>query len=248
MHVEANPRFAGLTEAPPAAAGPRPKLEAREYTIPRFDLRPYLPDDSTVALSKVLQVADRLAQTQVGYRQHAWTAATDRANLELGIDCSRAIWYAFTRAGLPYNGTDAYLTTAAMSSPDSPMADEFDRCDDTRRLGDVLVYRDPERGDGHVVMVIDADRRIAWGSHGWDGNAGELAIAPQTGVEYQRIKHKPDWLRWDRPGMRQTACWRYRQFAADARTGRGLPGVRELEMRACDPASCRVDRALKPPS
>jgi len=37
----------------------------------------------------------------------------------------------------------------------------------------VLVYRDEKQGDGHVIMVIDPQLQIAWGSHGFDGNAKE---------------------------------------------------------------------------
>ena len=42
------------------------------------------------------------------------------------------------------------------------------------------------RGDGHVVAVVDPQRRIAWGSHGWDGTPNidkKLKLEPDTGVE-----------------------------------------------------------------
>ncbi len=173
MRVSANARFLPSEEAPGQP------IRSREYTIPSFDIRPYLPDDQTTALYKVLREADWLAHASVrdgfSYKQHPWTQPTDEQNLRLGIDCSRAIWFAFTRAGLPYNKTDSYLSTAQMVSAQSPMADGFQGCSDdpNLRLGDILVYRDDRRGDGHVVMVIDPVKRIAWGSHGWDGNAKE---------------------------------------------------------------------------
>jgi hypothetical protein len=113
----------------PGAAGGRRDRE-REYTIKRFDIRPYLPDDTGTALRTVLERADSLARSSAtdgySYRQHDWSQATDDANLGVGVDCSRAIWYAFTRSGLPYNRNDRYLTTAAMVSPDSVMADQFE--------------------------------------------------------------------------------------------------------------------------
>jgi hypothetical protein len=76
-------------------------------------------------------------------------------------------------------------------------------------------------------------KRIAWGSHGWDGNVNE-GLPADTGVEYQLIKYKKDWQRWDRPGMERRACWLYRTFTAEAR-GLGHPGVKALE-GICDPA------------
>jgi cell wall-associated NlpC family hydrolase len=133
-----------------------------------------------------------------GYKQHAWGRPTDDENLQLGIDCSRSIWFAFTRAGLPYNRDDRYLTAAMMVSDNTLMTDEFESCsvDPNLQIGDILVYRDDTRGDGHVVMVIDPEKRIGWGSHGWDGNAKVLPVEPEKGVEYQKIKFKSDWERW----------------------------------------------------
>ena len=238
--VEANSRF---LEAP---SGKR-TISKREYTIPAFDVRPYLPDDASTALYKVLQKANWLANASrtdsFGYKQHPWTAATDEENLRLGIDCSRAIWFAFTRAGVPFNSGGRYLATAEMVQANSSMAEQFDRCpvDGELKLGDVIVYRSDERGDGHVVMVIDPQKRIAWGSHGWDGSPRDspLPIEPDTGVEYQRIKYKEDWRRWDRGDMQMKACWRHRQFVEQRERGIGVPGVRALE-HACDAQECKV--------
>ena len=229
MRVEANSRF---LEAPAATTKP---INIREYTIASFDIRPYLPDDPNTALYRVLQKADWLARAAgedgFGYKQHAWDRRTDEENLQLGIDCSRSIWFAFTRAGLPYNRDDRYLTTALMVGDSTLMADRFDSCSDDPKLqlGDVLVYRDDNRGDGHVVMVIDPARRIAWGSHGWDGSPKVLPVKPDKGVEYQKIKFKSDWQRWDRKTMMRKACWRYRTFVAEAKSARGLPGLNALE-------------------
>jgi hypothetical protein len=231
IRVEANARFAQL-QGPGA-----PTL--REYTLPSFDIRPYLPDSASASLSRVLGKADELARRSVSdgipYKQHAWGRATDADNLREGIDCSRAIWFAFTRAGLPYNGGDGYLSTASMVGPASRMGEEFDSCSGDLRLGDVVVYRDAQHGTGHVVMVIDPQKRIAWGSHGWDGNVNE-GLPPDTGVEYQLIKYKKDWQRWDRPGMERSACWRYRRFASEARGPDGQPGTRALA-QVCDSAT-----------
>ena len=221
-------------------------LDKREYTIANFDIRPYLPNDGTTALARVLHVADSLAKYSqamhdgVGYKQHPWAERTDEDNLRKGIDCSRAIWFAFTHAGLPYNRYgDAYVPTMEMARSTGPMSHEFDSCQGKPiELGDILVFRDDTRGDGHTVMVIDPIKRIAWGSHGWDGNitAGKRA---DTGVEYQLIKYKPDWNRWDRDTMTQKACWRYRQIAEEAATGQGVPGLRALG-NSCDLQTCRM--------
>lgn len=229
IRVEANSRF--LQPADPA------KPQTREYTLASFDVRPYLPDATSSALYKVLVQADALARLSVRdgvpYKQHAWAKGSDAANLQEGIDCSRAIWYAFTRAGLPYNETNRYLSTAEMVGNRSAMAREFASCGESEPiLGDVLVYRDAAQQAGHVVMVIDPDKRIAWGSHGWDGNVN-AGLPADTGVEYQLIKYKPDWQRWDRPGMERTACWRYGKFAAEALRAEGQPGTRAVQF-ACD--------------
>lgn len=225
MRVEANSRFVRADVRDQS-------IQSREYTIKNFDIRPYLPDDETTALYKVLQRADWLAGASAkdgfGYKQHSWAKPTDKENLALGIDCSRAIWFSFTRAGLKYNRDNRYMHTAIMVGDDSLMADEFERCDDQLRLGDILVYRDEKKGGGHVVMVIDPEKRIAWGSHGWDGPVPNLPVEPDTGVEYQLIKYKKDWQRWDRSTMFRQACWRYGAFIKEAKTQRGLPGVKAL--------------------
>jgi len=240
MRVEANSRFL----QPRQAGG---EVLEREYTIKGFDIRPYLPDDPGTALRTVLDTADSLARASANdgysYKQHDWSQATDDANLRVGIDCSRSIWYAFTRSGLPYNRNDRYLTTSQMVSPDSVMADEFEQCpaNEEHALGDILVYRsdDPQRNDGHVVMVIDPQKRIAWGSHGWDGEGRTPGVVPDTGVEYQLIKFKPDWQRWDRADMSLKMCWRYRQFADEAENGRGTPGVAAVSA-VCSDQACRL--------
>lgn len=209
----------------------------REYTIKNFDIRPYLPNDTSSKLHRLLDKAHWLANTSIedgySYKQHAWSKSSDDENLKVGIDCSRAIWFAFTRAGLRYNKNDQYITTAQMVASNSRMADEFERCDnDSLELGDILVYRDDKKGDGHVIMVIDPNKRIAWGSHGWDGNAKKLKIEPDTGVEYQLIKYKPDWKRWDRTTMDRKACWRHRQITAESIQTRGALGGNALR-NAC---------------
>jgi hypothetical protein len=195
----------------------------------------------------VLTAADTLARKSikdgVPYKQHPWSKPTDAENLKDGIDCSRSIWFAFTRSGQPYNQGSAYLTTAGMVGSASRMSQEFESCsnDPELRLGDVVVYRDDARGTGHVVMVIDPLKRIGWGSHGWDGNVTEGGIA-DTGVEYQLIKYKKDWERWDRPAMQRKACWRYKKFAAEAASPHGQPGLKALadvcnQQRQCGQAS-----------
>jgi hypothetical protein len=242
VRVEANSRFLEPDSRQPAAP-----INSREYTLPAFNVAPYLPDDHASALYKVLKTADWLASSKESdgfdYKQHDWSQPTDEENLKVGIDCSRAIWYAFTRGGLPYNPNDAYLTTAEMVADDSPMGEEFAACpiDEDYALGDILVYRSDTRQDGHVVMVIDPAKRIAWGSHGWDGNgqASGQAIEPDKGVEYQRIKVKQDWKKWDRPDMELKSCWRYKRFASERSSGAGRPGVEALK-DACVAAECRT--------
>jgi Caspase domain len=225
LRVEANARFFDPQEAEKRGD------KKREYTIRNFDLRPYLPDDTESALYKILMTAHSLAlysgslDDGVPYKQHEWSQPSDADNLALGIDCSRSIWYAFTRAGFPYNNRDSYLQTAIMVGDESAMKQEFDSCGDSGlRIGDVLVYRDEGRGVGHTVMVIDPEKRIAWGSHGWDGNVNQ-GLESDTGVEYQLIKYKKDWEKWDRSTMERKACWRYRGFTGTEE--RGLTAIGE---------------------
>lgn len=239
FRVKAN---AGFLEPKP---GSRDALTPREYSIPNFDLRPYYPDNTQTALYRVLTLADKLAKTKVGYRQHAWKEGSDQKNLEKGIDCSRFAWFVFTRSSLPYIEADAYLTTAQMVGNDSPMSKHFERCDTAGQfqLGDLLVYRDDARAEGHVVMVIDPLDRIAVGSHGWDGNARAPGVAPLTGVQYQKIKLKKDWQRWDKPAMQAKACWRYRHFAEEARQEGGRPGMKAWGADPCV-GSCPVSHLV----
>ncbi|MCP4698739.1 MAG: YARHG domain-containing protein, partial [Gammaproteobacteria bacterium] len=180
----------------------------------------YYPADRNSVLYKVLKQAQILS-SQVSfmgndgapYKQHDWSLSSDYANLHRGIDCSRAIWYAFTRAGLPYNRGNSYLPTAFMHQSDSQMRHYFESCSaDNLQSGDVLVYRGPDkhgrkRQAGHTVMVLDPARELAWGSHGWDGSGKK-----DTGVEVQRVV--PDgWGYWDRRNMVLKACWRYKDFS-----------------------------------
>src|SRR5690606_27829658 len=139
-----------------------------------------------------------------------------------------------------------YLPTSMMVGADSLMSDEFEQCpaDDGFQLGDILEYRsdsdDPERRNtGHTVMVIDPEKRIAWGSPGWDGEGRTPGNEPDTDVEYQLFQYTPDWERWDRSDMSLKMCWRHRQFAGEAAAGTGVPGVTALRT-ACDPNLCRL--------
>jgi hypothetical protein len=93
------------------------------------------------------------------------------------------------------------------------MADHFDRCDhQAPQLGDLLVD-----ADGSVTMAIDVQRRIGWGGR-----------SAEKGVEFRAL----------RSAVTRKACWRHRQLAEEARTGRGLPGLDALGRDPCQPASC----------
>lgn len=216
----------------------------REYTVNDFDIRPYLPRDRNSPLRRVLETAHALAirgnHDGIPYKQHAWTPGDDDANLAKGIDCSRAIWWAFTRAGLPYNSDDEYLWTGRMFGDETPMTEQFNECSsDDLRTGDVLVYYGTNSHgtpSGHTVMVIDPERRIAWGSHGWDGNPKlGTGMEADTGVEYQHIRNRPHWKNWDSSRMTLRACWRYKRFAG--RSSRALGDLSELR---CNDTTCQV--------
>jgi hypothetical protein len=208
------------------------KPSKKEYTISDFNILPYVPYDTNSALYRLLLKADWLAYKSgrdgIPYKQHAWTEPTNDANLQKGIDCSRAIWYAFKEADCPYNEGNRYLTTAEMAQSNGPMSKYFERCDGKPyQIGDIIVYRDDGQGDGHVVMVIDPQLQIAWGSPGWDGNVKE-GLLPDTGVEYQKIKYKPDWDRWDRKTMALKACWRYKKIDQEIKLSPDRFGFRTL--------------------
>lgn len=247
----------------------------REYTISDFDITPYLPDGKeSSALYRILKSADGLARgvsTPLGldgvpYKQHAWCKGTTEKNLSAGIDCSRSIWYVFTRAGLPYNryaetlpdeamcvapydpSQDGYLYTGDMARKNYLMADNFEDCLSPNSdgevqfdIGDVLVYRDSVHGDGHTVMVIDPEKRIAWGSHGWDGEPRlieqQTGVRPDQdrGVEYQKIKIKTDWQKWDRGTMTLRACWRHKSFVAERSVPAKQPGLAAICEKALKP-------------
>jgi hypothetical protein len=173
----------------------------------------YYPTDTHSALYKVLKQAQILTanvsfmgRDGVPYKQHSWNAGSDRANLRRGIDCSRSIWFAFTRAGIPYNPQNRYVATAQMWQENSDMRHNFRRCSiDDLRLGDVLVYRGG--GKGHTVMVLDPKEKLAWGSHGWDKSRHK-----DTGVEVQKVVSINGWRSWDKYSMKLKACWRHQDF------------------------------------
>lgn len=249
----ANPQLEPYDEADLECAG-----TPRESTLP-FEIGPFVPTNDP-ALAKVLEVADSLTRTAasddgVPYKQHSWrqgsgraTPADDERNLAVGIDCSRAIWYAFTRAGLPYTSTDTwrgegYVPTAYMFPKDkdsciadtptsSPMSEHFEDCLGLPlRTGDVLVYQGEKTLDngkkrcvGHTVMVIDPDTYVGWGSHGFDTGSLSGLPVPDTGVEYQRIRAKT-WLKWDRRAYALKACWRHKAFYRPPVTGEEGPAV-----------------------
>ncbi|EDN71464.1 protein containing caspase domain [Beggiatoa sp. PS] len=178
----------------------------------------YYPRNKRSALYKVLKQAQILTahvsfmgRDGIRYKQHNWNAGSDRANLKRGIDCSRAIWFAFTRAGVPYNSKNRYLATDQMWRKDSKMKRYFRSCSITNlnhlRLGDVLVYRGG--GKGHTVMVLDPKpkKKYAWGSHGWDKSGRR-----DTGVEVQKVVSRNGWGSWDKGSMKLKACWRHKDF------------------------------------
>ncbi|TNE36770.1 MAG: hypothetical protein EP347_10110 [Alphaproteobacteria bacterium] len=217
----------------------------REMTVSHFNIGPYLPYRASPTLHRVLLVADNLTyyalKDGVRYKQHGWLQTNDRENLKEGIDCSRSIWYAFTRADLPYNTGNRYLPTAAMASSNSPMTEYFQSCNEADELqtGDILVYRNAANTKGHTVMVIDPARRIAWGSHYWDGANPGLG---DNGVEYQQINlSKRDWPQWD-TSTTLKQCWRYKDFIAEREKFSSEPVnlyAMENIARVCkDPESC----------
>tara|TARA_R110000850_G_scaffold230981_1_gene355927 strand:- start:635 stop:3508 length:2874 start_codon:yes stop_codon:yes gene_type:complete len=256
----------------------------REYTIKDFDITPYLPDvGEQSALYRVLKVADSLASPGqkfaadtdgIGYKQHTWCKGSAQANLAEGIDCSRSIWYAFSKANVRYNRyasspldeavcvspynpeEDGYLYTGDMARRDYLMSDEFEDClsgdegESGFQTGDVLVYRDPVKNDGHTVMVIDPAKRIAWGSHGWDGSprfidpASGASPDPDLGVEYQKIKVKTDWERWDRSTMELKACWRHRDFISESGNPSYRPGLAAICEKVLKPGTAYAKSSI----
>jgi hypothetical protein len=218
VQVEANPGFVG----PP---WDKAKAPAKQDVVADFDVRPYLPDDRTTALYRVLAATDQLAKAP---------GSSARS--------SGAIMAAFSQAKVPYNKQGKQLTTADMVAADTAMLDYFERCDGLpRQAGDIVVYRDDKRGEGQVLLAIDPQRRIAWGSPGWDGKA---PAAPEAGAQYQLLKSKDDWKRGNRPDVAEKACWRYRQFSAEMRDGRGRPGIDALGSSPCESVTCT---AVPPP-
>ena len=246
----------------------------REYTIPTFDLRPYRPANRETALARVLDQVQYLtyeaSPTGVSYCQHRWEGKSDLENLTqpqprlhgegtcTGIDCSRSVWFVFTRANVGYPG---FLTTWGLEAGSEPMAEYFNDCTLTPpRLGDLLVYVGKNR-DGeerrHVVMVIDPDKFVAWGSHGWDGSTATgnplrqetparltpLASGPaplnRVGVAFQMTKEGRDWSAWDWKDVKKVACWRHKEFATEF--DRGLWETEEPGT-PCDPNTCKTAR------
>jgi hypothetical protein len=237
LRVEANRRFAAPAGAPAA-------ITREHYSIAAFDIRPYLPDDTGSALHRVLQRADWLAglaaEGVIGDQPHQWAEANDEDNLRLGVDCSRALWFAFTCVRLEYSKSNRHLPVASMIGPESPMSEQFDACDPELGLrpGDILVYQDDDGtcSNGHVVMVIDPEKRIAWGSRPPARNTRPEPTIQQPdetdngpAVEYQLIRYRQDWQRLSGCTMTRKACWRHRAFASAGQQ----PGLKALD-GCCD--------------
>lgn len=264
---------------------------SREYTLQQYDIREWLPSNPKAALSKLLLQAHGMvslyAENADGPRYNQdhegrWEKLSDVENLAKGIDCSRAIWFAFTRAGLVYNNRQgrvnpkqpeyaslgAYVNTLEMVDKDSLslnelagppvtkpsiMRDRFVSCRNSALLrpGDLLVYRrtkgDPKkRVDGHVVMVIDPVRFVAWGSHAYDANkysAESLSAGKKldSGVEYQQIRRlktglESKWQGWDSAHMLLVECWRHRELESEWNASPlNRPGTFDLTRRLSAP-------------
>lgn len=263
VRVEVNPDVRA-----PAVADSRDTTATREYTVKGFDTRPYTPEDPAHPMARLLEQMAKLSAWRgsdgAQYAQHAWSKGTDKENLDVGIDCSRSMWFIFTRASLPYvdaagdgGSTDGttkykgYVSTWKMKKGSPEMSAHFDDCsaDPVPRTGDVLVYHGiNSKGSpvGHTVMVIDPERFIAWGSHGWDGSTTEGSpvrtllepplVTPtrsggtrlnDSGVEFQMTLEGHDWQFWDSSKIARTGCWRHRDLDTT-----GLPNDEQL-LDAC---------------
>jgi hypothetical protein len=130
--------------------------------------------------------------------------------------------------------TSAFLEQIALQGKiaKSPMRDQFQSCkeDPELRPGDVLVYRrlkTASKNDGHVVMVIDPKKSVAWGSHAFDSSAmlsKDKTAKMDVGVEYQRILRaksgqKETWGAWDKSDLVRVECWRHKQLAKEWEEG-----------------------------
>jgi hypothetical protein len=267
IRVLANAQFEDLTPTQQVCDKGEKLIQEREFTVHDFDLSPYLPANDNY-LRKILErgwfLADKANPDSAGdgipYVQHPWDKGSgnaletdDAANLAAGIDCSRSIWYVFTRSGLQYASRDwhrGYLSTAEMfdapkgsclpeTTPQSSLLHEnFESClGQPYQTGDVLVWQGvrPTNGKcvGHTVMVIDPQKFVGWGSHGWDANE---EAHNDTGVEYQRILGG-DWAKWDRRQYSLKACWRHKEFIKEAKVPGGRPGDAPLA-DPCKPGVC----------
>jgi uncharacterized caspase-like protein len=217
LRVEANPR-------PPATKA-----------FVDFDVRPYLPDDATSATHRVLRAADDLVRRQAAAPSPFKVAALDGGQ-QLPVNGVRAAMEVFTQARLPFGKDGRAVTAAEMGRPASPMVDSFARCDGhAAQLGDLLVFGDRLRGERFVTMVIDPQRRIAWGSLSWDGDPPRGKPPAAASLGFQLLRDREDWRRAGRDDVALMACWRHRQLADEARSGRGLPGLDALERHLCEP-------------
>jgi hypothetical protein len=223
MYVEANPSFADLSPG---------------ETITDFDIRPYLPDEKESSLYRVLQKTKWLTgfaeEQRLSVRSHSWNKSEDEANLKLGIDSARAVWFAFTRAGAPFTEESRFLSIQKMTGSQSPMAELCDDCtnDPNLQIGDILVYHDKDSGTGYALMVADPLDQAAWGIAPLEKGAKNYSESPV--IAYQRIPYSADWKRMGYSSMVRVACWRYRAFGGQARAHSGLLGAKALE-NACDP-------------
>lgn len=191
-----------------------PGTSFKQYRVQDLELEMLLAGVQNEGQRLLLTLADSLSRTPPVYGRHDWRQISDQANLGLGIDTSRAIWFLFTRAGLNYTASGSAIAPSGMVGTSSLLTDEFVRCDDANDLevGDILVWRGGTHGIGHAAVVINPQNQLAWGGLILDGVPSPEA-KDSVGVGYQRILYRRDWERLGMPDMGRVACWRHRQLS-----------------------------------
>lgn len=170
-------------------------------------------------VKKILEEADALARSRIGYRTDKRDAPLTRAYIghpPENLSCTEFIWLIYSSAGLDLG--NFHIETKEMAY-DKGVYEPYLvklRPSTAVRPGDTLIYEYPDEElireeeeagryrSGHAVMVVSSDQKIVIGSHGDESTP----LGAPTGVGYRRLL--TDWSQWT-AGRTLKAIYRLRE-------------------------------------
>lgn len=208
---------------PPANAPPRDADALLAYVSPdEVDLAKLEKTELSrrnKQLLAVLERADALARTEIGYRTDKRSDPLTRADLTSpppDLSCTEFVWLAYSQSGIDLG--NFHIETKEMAYDQGVYAPELVKLPPSAaiRPADILVYEYPEEEliqeeehdgryrAGHAVIVVSAKRKIVVGSHG----AESTPDGATTGVGYRQLLD--GWAQWT-AGRSLRAIYRWKR-------------------------------------